>query len=165
MKFELKELNMAMDWLEYEMFQDIPVKEPGSTNLCHGLPFEVFKSYLESQMARKYQAVSYFDTPTVMYLLYADEIPVGYIGIRTQIDENWKIWSGNIYYTVRSSCRGRGYGKQMLKLALEECRRMGMEKIYTNASAGNIASARVIEANGGMFLEEIQGSRYYEINL
>ena len=165
MKSELKELNMAMDRLEYEMFQDIPVKEPGSTNLCRGLPFEVFKCYLETQMARKYQTVSRFDTPTVMYLLYADEIPVGYIGVRTQIDENWKIWSGNIYYTVRSSCRGRGYGRQMLKLALEECRRMGMEKVLINASAGNIASARVIEVNGGVLLRENQGSRYYEIVL
>ena len=114
MKYELKELNMSMDRAEYEMFQDIPVQEPGTTNLCRGLPFEVFKSYLESQMARKYQAVSNYDTPTVMYLLYADEVPVGYIGIRTEIDENWKRWSGNVYYTVRSSCRGRGYGKQML---------------------------------------------------
>ena len=165
MKFELRELHMGMGQAEWEMFQDIPVKEPGSTNLCKGLPFEVFPSYLESQLARKYQAVSYFDTPTVVYLLYADEKPVGYIGIRTQLDANWELWCGNIYYTVRLSERRKGYGTQMLKLALEECRKMGFREVYTNASAGNEASAKVIENNGGIFQKDIEGSRYYKIIL
>ena len=165
MKFELKELHMGMGQAEWEMYQDIPVKEPGSTNLCKGLPLEVFPSYLESQIARKFQFVSYYDTPTITYLLYAGEKPVGYIGIRTQIDDNWRKWSGNIYYTVRQSQRGKGYGTQMLKLELEECRKLGMVEVYTNASAGNLASARVIEKNGGIFLEDIEGSRYYKILL
>ena len=90
MRLELRELDMGMGKPEWEMYQDIPVKEPGSTNLCKGLPFEVFPSYLESQIARKFQTVSVYDTPTVTYLLYAGEKPVGYIGIRMQIDENWK---------------------------------------------------------------------------
>ena len=37
MKYELKELNMQMGLLEYGMYQDIPLKESGSTNLCNGL--------------------------------------------------------------------------------------------------------------------------------
>lgn len=32
---ELKELNMNMGIAEYEMYQDIPLKESGSTNLCN----------------------------------------------------------------------------------------------------------------------------------
>lgn len=165
MDFQLRELHMGMGILEYEMFQDMPVKEPGSTNLCKGLPYEVFKSFLETQLARKYQSVSCYDTPTTVYLMYVDEIPVGYIGIRTQIDANWELWCGNIYYTVRLSERGKGYGTQMLKLALEECRKMGFHEVCTNASAGNIASAKVIEKNGGIFQKDIEGSRYYKIFL
>ena len=165
MTFELRELDMGMGRPEWEMYQDIPVKEPGSTNLCKGLPFEVFPCYLESQIARKFQTVSFYDTPTVTYLLYVDEKPVGYIGIRRQIDDNWKLWCGNIYYTVRLSERRKGYGTQMLKLALEQCRAMGFREVFTNASAGNTASAKVIEHNGGIFLEEIEGSRYYQILL
>ena len=46
-KYELKELNMNMGKEEYNMFQDIPLKESGSTNLCKGLPYEVFKNYLK----------------------------------------------------------------------------------------------------------------------
>lgn len=165
MTFQLQELHMGMGVPEYEMFQDIPVKEPGSTNLCKGLPYEVFKEYLETQIARKYQSVSHYDTPTRVYLMYADDVPVGYIGIRTELDENWKIWCGNIYYTVRQSQRRKGYGTQMLKLALEECRKMGFREVITNASAGNIASTKVIENNGGILQKEIEGSRYYRIEL
>ena len=165
MLYELKELNMNMGKLEYEMFQDIPSKESGSTNLCNGLPYEVFQNYLESQMARKYQEISYFDTPTTIYLLYVDEIPVGYIGLRTKINDEWKKWSGNFFYAVRLSERKKGYCTKMLELALEEFRKMGFKEVYSNSSAGNVGSAKVIENNGGIFLEEIDGSRYYKIEL
>ena len=165
MKFELKQLHMKMGRPEYEMYQDIPLKEPGSTNLCQGLRYEVFHNFLEGQLARQYQRVSYYDTPTVTYLLYADELPVGYIGIRTEIDENWKRWSGNLYFTVRKSCRGMGYGTKMLELALEECRKLGMKDVFANASADNRASARVIEKNGGIFLDAVEGSRSSRIEL
>ena len=165
MQYELKELNMAMGAAEWEMYQDIPVQEPGSTNLCKGLPLEVFPAFLESQLARKYQTISAFDTPTVTFLFYAQDVPVGCIGIRTLIDEKWKVWSGNLYFVIRKSERGKGYGSRMLSLALEECRTLGMAEVYVNASAGNTASARVIEKNGGVLTGEKDGSRYYQIGL
>jgi len=31
--------------------------------------------------------------------------------------------------------------------------------------AGNIASTKVIENNGGVLLEEVEGTRYYKIDL
>ena len=33
----LKELNLYMGIKEYEMYQDIPAKESGSTNECYGI--------------------------------------------------------------------------------------------------------------------------------
>lgn len=81
MKYELKELNKYVEIIECEMYQDIPLKESGSTNLCNGLPYEVFKNYLESQLARKYQNISEQDTPIVTYIMYVSDIPVGYICI------------------------------------------------------------------------------------
>ena len=77
------------------MYQDIPAKENGQTNLCKGLNYKVFKEYIEIQMARKYQNISIYDTPTITYIMYVDRQPVGLIGLRTQIDDNWEKWSGN----------------------------------------------------------------------
>lgn len=163
--FELKELNMNMDLPEYEMYQDIPLKESGSTNLCNGLPYDVFKNYLESQMARKYQIVSMYDTPTIIYIMYVNNLPVGYIGIRTEIDDNWKKWCGNIYYAIRQSERRKGYATKMMKLALTELKNMKYKEIFCQSSAGNIGSSKVIEKNGGVFLNEENGTRYYKIIL
>lgn len=165
MKYELKELNLNMGVSEYEMYQDIPLKESGSTNLCNGLPYEVFKSYLESQLARKYQNISEYDTPTVTYIMYVNDIPVGYICIRTKIDDQWKKWSGNFYYVIRLSERKKGYGTKILKLALSEFRKLKFKEIYGQSSSDNNASAKVIENNSGILLEEIYGTRYYKIKL
>lgn len=162
---ELKELNMNMGIAEYEMYQDIPLKELGSTNLCNGLPYEVFKNYLESQLARKYQNISEYDTPTVTYIMYVNDIPVGYVCIRTKIDAQWKKWSGNFYYAIRLSERKKGYGSKILKLALDEFKKLDFKEIYGQSSSGNTASAKVIENNGGILLEEIDGTRYYKIKL
>lgn len=165
MIYKLVELNIDMGKLEYEMYQDIPLKESGSTNLCNGLPYDVFKNYLEKEMARKFQTVSDYDTPTITYIMYVNDFPVGYIGLRTQINEEWKKWSGNFYYTIRLSERKKGYGTKILELSLKEFKRLGFKEIYGQASHGNCASAKVIENNGGIFLKEVDGTRYYKIKL
>ena len=166
MNYELRELSLDLKSKElYDMYQDIPLKESGSTNLCNGLPYGVFGSYLEKELARKFQKVSFYDTPTTTYILFVNNYPVGYIGLRTELDENWRKWSGNIYYVIRKSERGKGYGNVILKLALDEFRKMKFEEIEANASSGNIASAKVIENNGGIFIKEMNGSRYYKIKL
>lgn len=164
--YELKEMSLnLMNEEIYNMYQDIPLKESGSTNLCNGLPFEVFASWLEKELARKFQKVSFYDTPTIIYILFVNNYPVEYIGLRTEIDENWRKWSGNFYYVIRKSERGKGYGNIILKLALDEFRKMKFKEVVSNSSAGNIASAKVIENNGGIFIKEINGSRYYKIEL
>ena len=166
MNYELRELSLDLKSKElYDMYQDIPLKESGSTNLCNGLPYKVFGSYLEKELARKFQKVSFYDTPTIIYILFVNNYPVGYIGLRTEIDENWTKWSGNIYYVIRKSERGKGYGNIIFKLALDEFRKMKFDEIEANASSGNIASAKVIENNGGIFIKEMNGSRYYKIKL
>ena len=44
----LKELDLTMTEDEYEMFQDIPAKESGSTNEAYGIPYDKFKNYLKT---------------------------------------------------------------------------------------------------------------------
>ncbi len=165
MEYKLKELSLSMGRREYNMYQDIPAKESGSTNLCAGLSYEAFPSFIESQMARKFQNVSDYDTPTTLFVMYVNSHPVGYIGIRTKINEQWQKWSGNIFYAVRQSERGKGYATQMLKMALDKLREEGWKEVYLQASAGNVQSAKVIEHNSGTLLDEDDGTRYYKIQL
>lgn len=67
------------------MYQDIPLKDHGSTNLCNGLPYEVFKSYIERELLRKFQTVSLYDTPTTIYILYVNKYSGGYIGLEQKL--------------------------------------------------------------------------------
>ena len=59
----------------------------------------------------------------------------------------------------------KGYGTKILSLALEEFRRLGFKEVFGQSSNGNKGSAKVIENNGGMFLNEENGTRYYKIIL
>ena len=54
--------------------------------------------------------------------------------------------TGHIGYDIAPSFRGRGYGKQMLKFALIEAKKLGITKVLITANEDNYASRRVIEA-------------------
>jgi len=58
---------------------------------------------------------------------------------------------GHIGYGVRPSERGKGYAKAMLALCLEECRKLGLEKVLVICDIDNHASRGVIKACGGAF--------------
>lgn len=60
-------------------------------------------------------------------------------------------FGGLIGYSVRPSERGKGYATKMLKLALEEFKKINKEKLLITCKDFNIASRRVIEKNNGIY--------------
>ena len=62
---------------------------------------------------------------------------------------------GHIGYGIRPSARGRGLAKLALNGALEEARALGMERVLVTCKQPNMASARTIEACGGV-LESVR---------
>ena len=62
---------------------------------------------------------------------------------------------GNIGYDIRPSARGQGYGTIMLRLALEKARKLNIKRIKIACDQRNKASIRVIEKNGGVFIEQV----------
>jgi predicted acetyltransferase len=57
---------------------------------------------------------------------------------------------GHIGYGVVPWKRGRGYATQALGLMLRQARREGLAEVVVSTDPDNIASQRVIEANGGV---------------
>ena len=166
MLYELKEL--SLDLLNkdlYDMYQDIPNGDNGQTNDAFGLNEDEFKDFIIKQINRKNNKVTFDDTPTITYIMYVENKPVGFICLRTEIDDNWMKWSGNFYYQVRLSERRKGYATKMLELGLNELKKIGFDVVYGQSSAGNIGSAKTIENNNGIFIKENEGTRYYKILL
>ena len=62
---------------------------------------------------------------------------------------------GNIGYDIRPSSRGKGYGTILLGLAIEKAREFGIKRIKIACDQKNSPSIKVIEKNGGQFVEQI----------
>lgn len=58
--------------------------------------------------------------------------------------------SGHLGYAIVPWKRERGYATQALALLLPVARDLGLPRVLVTCDAGNIASRRIIEANGGI---------------
>ena len=86
---------------------------------------------------------------STFWLLEHGEI-VGVSNLRHTLTEKLQREGGHIGFGVRPTSQGRGIGKELLKRTLEEARNMGITEILIVCQKENIASARVISANGGV---------------
>jgi len=92
--------------------------------------------------------------PATTMLAWDDGCLIGMIDIRHRLNDYLFQFGGHIGYSVRPSCRRRGYAAQMLALALDECRNLGLSRVLVTCDRGNAASARTIVKNGGVLENE-----------
>ena len=87
------------------------------------------------------------------YWLLAGNRILGNCRIRPQLIPKIELDGGHVSYDVRPSERGRGYGRELLRLALAECRSLGIERVLLTTAPENERSIRVIRANGGVEID------------
>ncbi len=95
-----------------------------------------------------------------------DADPTTYLGslaIRHRLTPFLLDVGGHIGYSVRPSARRRGVATQALRLALAECRTLGIDPVLVTCDDDNLGSAAVIEANGGVLEDVRDGKRRYWI--
>jgi predicted acetyltransferase len=91
---------------------------------------------------------------SLLWLAEGDEF-LGEVSIRHELNRYLREEGGHIGYGIRPSRQRQGYGRLILALALEHCRGLGLERVLLTALSDNVASLRVIEANGGRLDDEI----------
>ena len=80
---------------------------------------------------------------------------VGAVNIRHYLNEALLLNGGHIGDGVRPSERRKGIATQMIALALEECRKLGIQRVLMVCDKQNIGSAKSIQRNGGILENEI----------
>ena len=80
---------------------------------------------------------------------------VGAVNIRLRLSERLLLDGGHIGDGIRPSERGKGFGTEMVRLALDECARRGIDRVLMVCDRDNIPSARTIEKNGGICENEV----------
>ena len=74
---------------------------------------------------------------------------LGTSSLRHTLTEHLRNIGGHIGYNIRPSERRKGYGTLILALTLEKARELGLKRVLVTCDEDNIASAKIIEKNGG----------------
>ena len=155
MMLELKRLSVDDGLDIYTMLQEIPTEENGLINKANGLTFDEYKEWLivKQRDSEQEGIVDGWKVPSTTFWLYADGIPVGFGSVRHFLTESLRKAGGNIGYGIAPAFCGKGYGKELLKLLLNEAKEMGIDKVLVTILLDNIASQAVAIANGGVVTE------------
>lgn len=79
---------------------------------------------------------------------------VGSVRLRHHLTPALQQFGGHIGYDVRPTKRQQGYGTQLLALTLIQARQIGLSSVLLTCDVDNVASARIIEKNGGLLLDQ-----------
>lgn len=93
---------------------------------------------------------------SVLFCLDTDRnIFVGAVNIRHELNDDLLQTGGHIGDGIRPSERRKGYATQMIALALQECRRLGIGRVLMTCDKNNIGSVKSIVRNGGVLENEV----------
>lgn len=94
---------------------------------------------------------------TTLFCLDKDRnIFVGAVNIRHYLTDALLGTGGHIGDGIRPSERRKGYATAMVALALDECRRLGIDRVLMCCDKDNIGSAKSIINNGGILENEVE---------
>ena len=96
---------------------------------------------------------------SVFFLLDEDrDRLLGAVNIRHYLSDALLKEGGHIGDGIRPSERRKGYATKMIRLALDECRKLGITRVLMTCEKTNIGSARSIINNGGVLENEFVNS-------
>ncbi|WP_029232891.1 GNAT family N-acetyltransferase [Butyrivibrio sp. VCB2006] len=135
-------------------------KEDQEKNHTNHSPYAIFKNdyqdfdyYLENlELAQARDGL----VPDSTFFLLDDERNrlLGAVNIRHYLNEKLLKDGGHIGDGIRPSERRKGYATKMIGLALDECKKLGIDKVLICCDKDNIGSAKSIQNNGGVLENE-----------
>ena len=118
--------------------------------------FHDFDYYMQNLDTKEVTENGWVPDTTLFCLDKDRNIFVGAVNIRHYLNEELLKTGGHIGDGIRPSERGKGYATAMIALALDECKKLGINKVLMCCDKDNIASAKTIIHNGGVLENEVE---------
>lgn len=102
--------------------------------------------------------------PNSTFFCFDEErnIMVGAVNIRHYLNDYLLKYGGHIGDGIRPSERRKGYATKMIALALDECRKLGLQRVLMVCDRDNVGSAKSIINNGGVLENEVENDGVVE---
>lgn len=116
-----------------------------------------FDAYVARVLGERDEAAARWDgfvPMTTLWWAEGDRV-LGRLAIRHRLTPALEEAGGHIGYDVRPSVRRRGHATAMLAAALPIAASLGITQALLTCEQTNTASRRVIEANGGRFIDSV----------
>lgn len=163
MKIELKQLNVNMGKQEYEMLQDILDVENGFVNSAYNLSYKEYKQWLKELDAHS-KGINLPEgwIPYTTYIIYIDDIPVGYGRVRHSSTEYLETVAGvgNLGYGISKKYRGKGFGNILFKELLKKCKEHGYSEIKLFPLKSNEITVKIMLKNGGKIIGDFKNEKH-----
>ncbi len=148
---ELRKINTNDIEAQWEYTTALPEDENGLTNPYHGVTFEEYKEKVLPELISYEQPVNMPDwfVPETYYYLWDNESLIGEFRIRHHLTDALRNGAGHIGYSISKEYRGKGYGKEGLRLTLQIAKEVVSEsEIFLRVNKSNIASQKAMIRNG-----------------
>jgi len=163
MKIALRQINIDMGLQEYEMLQGILKVDNGFTNPAYDLTCAEYKNWLQ-EVENHSRGIGLPDgwIGYTTYILYIDDIPVGYGRVRHSSDIYLEtvVGAGNLGYGISKEYRGKGYGNILFQELLKKCKELGYNEIKCFPFKTNIATIKIMMKNGGKIIGDFKGEKH-----
>jgi len=95
--------------------------------------------------------------PQLTFWFFTEEgFMCGTSRLRLRLNDFLERCGGHIGYDVCPSCRRMGYGTEILAFMLRRAAENGLSRVLLTCEDRNVASARIMEKNGGLLSDRIE---------
>ncbi len=159
----MREIELVLPTKEHELkaaefkkeFFDHGERVINGSGLLDQLAYGEWLQHAEKNRNPETAGTDWVPSTTFFAMRTEDEKIVGMIDVRHHIRHPMLAeYAGHIGYAVRPTERRKGYASQMLALALEYAKDIGLDKVMLGCSADNSGSARTIQKHGGKLTQE-----------
>ena len=139
----------AMDYIQEFFLYNSQIHGVSGLNKC----LDNYDEWLRKLDQLRSKEPDEIQVPAETFFLIREEDNriIGMVNIRLRLNKALELCDGNIGYSIRPTERRKGYGTEILRLALKYCKKCGMEKVLLTCDKNNIGSKKVIQKNRGLF--------------